>query len=457
MTRRPPWRTIALWHFRDLLRARTGLAVLAMWGLLLAVALWAGLTAARADRIQADSQQHATRQAFATWLALYDADDWRPVYMTAENPLLLQVPPAPGRFFAAGVRDLGGSWVLPIGYHLRELEGRQADLSPVGSLLGGFDLTGLIALAGALAALALGQDAVTGERERGTLALHLAAPLPANTLIQGKLMGTAAAISLGLALPTAVALAIGALATGRAAWGPALVTAVAAWVYLLGWGAVAVAVSGRVHRSSTAMMTLVGGWIVVAVLWPRLALLIADRQVPLPAPASLHQALQRDLDEAKAWYRKAYDDRTARSNQALTSRDIASLKLAYLDRTEALMQATRNRQTTAIAAHARTFDQWAMLSPTAAFTALANRVAGTGIETHRGFLQSANAYLQHLKRWSEQRVLAGQLGPPAWADLPALPASPAPGLPLRHGGVLLLPLLMVWLSIAGRRPLPLHR
>lgn len=416
---------IARRQFREAALAPRGAFLGVFWAMLVVVAVWSGALAARSAVDSHAASEAAARKAYATWVASYAEGDWRPVYMAVENPLLLQKPPAPARALSGGIDDLAGSWAIPVGYHMRELDGRKADLSPLGTLLGGLDLAGLVALVGALAALALGFDAVSGERERGTLALHFANPIGRGTFIFGKALGTLHALALVLGAPLAAGLAA-LLALGAIAPTPENLVRVAGFliaslVYLALWCLLSVAVSASVHRSATSFVVLAGVWLLLAIALPKIALATANRLHPLPAPVALEQKNAKALDAAKDFYRAELGKwKAAHGGQRPDAASSAQLKLAYYGFHRKQLDVIVAEYEAALDAWNRSFARGARLSPSYAYQELSSVLAGTDPERHRALLDACNRYLWDLKLQSEQRVIDGHDGPPAYAELPSL-------------------------------------
>lgn len=449
-------RVIARGQRQAALAGLRGQALVLFWSLLVAVAAWAGAMSAWAERADVAHTQVAGQAAYGRWLAAYEGLEWRPVYLASNHPLVLPKPPAPARALATGVAEAGGAWAAPTGYAVRELEGRHADLSPLGAALGGLDLAGLVALAGALAAIALAHDAVAGERARGTLALHFTTPLPRWAFLVGKAWGTLQALALALGLPLALALAALLLcgALPPSAWLRALAFLGASLAYLAVWAMASVAASAAVSRPATAFMGLIGLWLVLVVAWPKAALAGATALVQAPSPAVLEQALAAELERSKAFYfERLADWKKLHPDARPQGAEQAKLKLAYLERHGAAIAPLLESRTEALALRHRNFEWLAFPSPAHQFLLLAADLAGTGPKRHEAFVQAADFYTRELKLEAERRVIRGQMGPPAWGELPALPFRESP-LRAEWGPLLgrlagLLGMALLALALAG--------
>lgn len=436
-------RVIALRQAREALGGPKGAFFVLFWTVLVTLAVWAGSMTSHGSRQAHAASEASAREAYAAWTAAYPPGDWRPVYMTAENPILLQMPPAPAQAIAQGVSGLGGTWAIPVGYHLRELEGRKADLSPLGTLLGGLDLAGLVAVVGALAALALGYDAVSGERERGTLALHFANPVGRRTFLLGKVLGSLLALGVALGVPLAMG-ACALFAVGAIPIGPNELARVGLFLllslgYLALWCVLAVGVSAAVRSSATSFVALAAVWLVLAVAVPKVALAVADRAHPMPAAMALEQRLAKALDESKDYYRAELGRWQETYGRRPDAREGARLKLAYYDHHYRKVQAIVSEYDATAARWYGLFEALSAASPTFAYQLATWRLADTDATRHRDFLAACNRYLEDLKYQAEERVIQGKMGPPAYAELPRLGFVERPITdPARHGLVYLL-------------------
>ena len=400
--------------------ARGWLIVLA-WSALVSLGAWSGASAAAQDRASYEAGEAAVRSAYDRWVATYEADPFRPVQIGAEHPLVVHLPPAPARALAAGAADAAGTWAQPTGYTIRELEGRKGQLTPLGALFGALDPAGLVAVAGALFALALGFDAVAGERARGTLALHFVNPLGRGTFLAGKALGVLAAVVAALWLPLVLALlalvASGAFPAG-ASWRVAGF-ALAALLYLAFWAVAAVAGSVLARTPATAFAGLVGLWLLLAIAVPKIAVAAAAASHPVPPPAVLEQRFATLLDEAKAKY-KADLEAFEKTHPDPGPRDFARMRQAYFSGHFARVDEARALQMQAIAARQQALDQAAAFSPAFDFQLIAATLAGTDGMRHRAFIAAADAYARELRLWPDRRFLAGTTTRPAFAELPPL-------------------------------------
>ena len=133
-------------------------------------------------------------------------------------------------------------------------------------------------------------DAVSGEKESGTLRLVFSNPVPRATFILGKMAGT----SLGLILPLAIPLLLGSallplmgVPMAPEHWLRLGLVLAAACLYLGGCVGASVCASALTRRPTTTVVVLLVAWILAVLVWPRVSLLAAARTVPAPSLDSI--------------------------------------------------------------------------------------------------------------------------------------------------------------------------
>ena len=438
-----------------------GAVVIGFWSLLVLLAAWSGGAAASAERAAYVAGEAAAEAAFGAWHAAYEGDAWRPVQLPAEHPIVVHLPPAPARALAAGAADAAGSWAQPAGYVVRELEGRKGELTPLGALFGALDPAGLVAVAGALLAIALGYDAVSGEKERGTLALHFANPIGRGTFLAGKLLGvlwaTAVALWLPLVLGVLALLATGAVAAGPGGLARAGAFALLALAYLAFWAPAAVAASTLARSSAAAFVGLVGLWLVLAIAAPKVAVAHAAARVPVPAAAAVGQRLAALREEANAAYRVRFAAFKAEHKAPPAAKDVQRMRMDYYTGYFAAVDRATAPHAEALAGRRGVLDAAAALSPAFGFQLGAAELAGTDGTRHRAFIRAADAYARELRLWPDRRAIAGGTGRPTWHEIPkanyqeAAASALAPTFAGRLAALLLAVLLALAVAAFGFR------
>jgi len=163
--------------------------------------------------------------------------------------------------------------------------GRLADLSPAW----------LLQVLAPLLIIALAFDALAGERERGTWPLLLGSGVSVQCLMRGKLLALMAVFA-----PMVVLLALAQLIASQAHSADTLLRsagwALAHLLYLGVWMLLALALSVRASRARTALVVLLAGWSAASLIAPRVAIALAEQQVPIPTASAFAAAIKHDFD-----------------------------------------------------------------------------------------------------------------------------------------------------------------
>lgn len=253
-------------------------------------------------------------------------------------------------------------------------------------------------------------NALSGERERGTLRMLHAAGLRAGPLLAGKFAALLAAV--GLMLVAAIGGGL-LLAAGGSGWpdadalGRGALLAAAFLAYYGVIAALALAVSAWLPSSRLSLVVLLGLWVAFVFVVPRGGAAAAERAVPLPTAERFWNDIQRDYtqglpgDGDLATRGKAFEAELLRRHGASRLEDlpfgVAAVRRlardAYADRIHALhFDALWQR-------YARQ-EHWlraaAVLSPSIAMRAISMKMAGTDLAHQRHFEDAAEAYRRRI-------------------------------------------------------------
>ncbi len=254
-----------------------------------------------------------------------------------------------------------------------------------------------------LLVIALGFDALAGERERGTLALVRGTGARVHTLVGGKALalaqvfGGALLLLLGVQLALAIAFfdtRTGELLLRGAAWGAANA------IYLGAWIAAVLAASLFFVHARMALVTTLAAWALVVMVMPRLATTLADVVAPTPTPATFAADIRRDLDEGIDGHDPA-DARRAAFEQAVLKQygaaRVEDLPVSFaglsLQAGEEYGNRVFDRHFTRLTGRYRAQEHWrrvaSLLSPLPALQHLSMAAAGTDIAHHVDFINQA--------------------------------------------------------------------
>ena len=206
-------------------------------------------------------------------------------------------PPAPLSILAVGHDGtLPAYWQLTIdGVIPGPPLGRSEGLA---GLVGEVDFLFVVQVILGLLAVLLAFDAISGEKERGTLRAVLAHPVPRLRIVLGKFVGGLVTLFLPLLLGTVASLLVlqilgQNLLTGQTLGRLALFVG-GAGLYLSALLALGLAVSAVTHRQRTALVLLLVLWVILVLALPRSATLVAAAVRPVEP----HQVTERRIETA---------------------------------------------------------------------------------------------------------------------------------------------------------------
>jgi ABC-2 type transport system permease protein len=350
--------------------------------------------------------------------AVLDKPSWYPRWIrlptTPDSRAVL--PTSPLAALATNAGDLqpyiGRMRTASSRYALFE-ESNAATQNPVSLVVGRFDLAFLLTAVLPLLLLASCFDLLSAERERGTLAMVLAQPVRARTLVLGKAI-VRGAVSV---LPALLLLGVGLPLTNAAPlttqdWLDLSLLGLLVVVYAAFWLGLAALVNARRRSSAHNALTLGVLWLLLVLVVPSLLNVAAAVLRPPPDRAELTNALRSTLVEAdKSGRRFVSDYNLEHPDRPVTSAPGGGD--AWDSAPGALRSwLVRQRVDTLVAPLATQFDQrlkaqqqfaesTRFASPALVFHVALTRLAGTDAPRTRVFHQAVQS---HLDAWRAQLV-----------------------------------------------------
>ena len=308
--------------------------------------------------------------------------------------------------------------------------------------------------------------ALAGERERGTLRQLLATGVGRRELALGKALGIAGALALLLvpaALVGAAALVVG--SPGPAA-SPLARGAVLAGVYLAyftAFLALSLAVSAWARLARTALVVLLGVWVVNGLVAPRVAVDLSKWLHPTPSALEFARNVEREMatgvEDIPRPDRDALAERLLAEHGVERVEDLPINEVGvYLQESEEFGNRIFDRNYGALwdtfERQGVVHEALAVVAPLLAVRTLSMGLAGTDVEQHRHFATAAETYRRDL-----MRLMNGDLadnsrtgdtylaGPELWEETPPLQyAAPTLGWVL---GNRILSILVLGMWLAG--------
>lgn len=260
-----------------------------------------------------------------------------------------------------------------------------------------------------LLVIAFAFNAVTQEREQGTLRMLHSLGISGSRLLWGKLL----ALLLAFAVILIPAMLLGswildqATSSSSQVFARGLLLAFSYLLYYLVFACIAIGLSARSRTSRGALFILIGLWIAFALILPRLGAATASILSPLPSTGVFWSAIQHDYEQGLpgdgdlATRMKAYDERLLTEHGVTRLEDLpfganAARRLvrdAYADHVHNMhFTALWNRfsEQEKIALFASAF------SPMVAMQAISSAIAGTDLAHQRDFEKKAEEYRQQV-------------------------------------------------------------
>jgi ABC-type transport system involved in multi-copper enzyme maturation permease subunit len=247
-----------------------------------------------------------------------------------------------------------------------------------------------------LIALLFTFDAISGERERGTLRLMFANSVPRHTVLIGKFLGALISVSIPFTLAVLINLLL--ISTSNAvhlnaeAWERLGIIFLIALLYTCLFLALGLLVSARARRSAVSLVILLLMWITVVVFMPSTLAAIATEFSPSMSSEPVWKRRNQMLKELRQKYGKwlwsdVVDKETLTGKSEFFTQDADAEE--RLNR-EHLIEKIAQVQ------HARSITR---ISPATLLQHLLESFAGTGFERHLQFVENAQRYARQLREF----------------------------------------------------------
>jgi ABC-type transport system involved in multi-copper enzyme maturation permease subunit len=275
------------------------------------------------------------------------------------------LPPRPLSIFAKGLED-SLTRSFEVSTTGTEVRAGQAE----GNVIFGFfptpDLAYIIKVVLSLVALLFGFDAVSREKEEGTLKLTLANAVSRSSLLLGKWAGNFFSLAVPFLLVTGLGLALMSfdpdLRLSPPELGRFVLILAAGLVYVALFLSLGLLVSSLVRRSATSLVVLLLVWAALVFVLPNLGTMLARQFVDVPSVKALSEKRQQ------IWTRevlKTYTERGTWAERVETmNREFDRMEEDYRLKFDRLVRLSRSIN---------------RLSPAASFVDAATEIAGTGI------------------------------------------------------------------------------
>ena len=246
-----------------------------------------------------------------------------------------------------------------------------------------------------LIALLFTFDSISGERERGTLRLMLANPMPRHTVLIGKFLGALFSISIPFTLAVLINLFVISTSVDvhltAEAWGRLSIIFFLALLYTSLFIAIGLFVSARVQQSAVSLVILLLIWVTFVVFTPSTIASIASRFSSAPMTADDYRKRQAQLYDAV----RAEEIRTGETEPSMRMLATGRFVINDTERHERLNEEHLAQQISQVKL-ARSVTR---ISPVSLVQHLLESFAGTGFNRHVQFLENVKRYARQYREF----------------------------------------------------------
>ncbi len=219
-------------------------------------------------------------------------------------------------------------------------------------------------------------DAISGEKQRGTLKLSLSGPLPKYSILLGKWIGG----SLGLAIPFLISITAGGMVLSFGFAMPFIsddmmrigLIMLASIIYISAFFSLGLLVSSLTGRPTSSAIIALAVWVTLIFGLPNVGVLMARRLVKIPSIESIEQERNRlwavEIFKAEGDYRNAWKEAKSR---------YVEIENQYRNRLHYLVRLSTNLS---------------RLSPASSYLFLITALTRTGVEDNERFKDAVIRY-----------------------------------------------------------------
>ncbi|MGB2867378.1 MAG: ABC transporter permease [Bacteroidota bacterium] len=311
------------------------------------------------------------------------------------------LPPQPVASLVMGVsNDIGRTMEIHGRGELTAEDSRYGD-DPIYAVFRFLDLDFIFQIVLSLFAILFAYDAINGEKERGTLRLTFANPVPRGSYILGKMLGSL----FGLALPLLIPILIGStvlllmkIPLQTPDWVRLALVVACGFLYFGAFLALSLFISSLTERSSHSFLLLLIIWILSVMVVPRIAVLLAGRAIDVPSVDELGSKKSRYA--ASLWQEDRKKMADFKSTPGVPANEVLKGFQKFMSQMgderekkiqEFGRQLNENRTNKQRLQEDLAFGL-SMVSPSAVFSLASTTISGTGLRLANNFQHEAETY-----------------------------------------------------------------
>jgi len=288
--------------------------------------------------------------------------------------------------------------------------------APIFAVFGDLDLTFIIKIVISLFAILFTYDMISGEKENGTLKLCLSNPVPRNTYLLGKSIGSFISLLIPLIIPLLVGLllimTLGDVSFSGDDWARLSMLILSYVLYMLAFFCAGLFVSALTRKSAISFLILLFVWVLFVLVIPKASMMIADEIYPIPGINEVRAQqfqLQRDFwqqtwEKTSEEFQRIQNTVSGQQERWRKMREIrntirAELEPIYLQQNEKLYSDFKQQQAN-LTNLAMSISR---VSPASALTYVGLNMAGTGFHNQENFLSQLTSYRERFTEFVEQQ------------------------------------------------------
>lgn len=328
------------------------------------------------------------------------------------NRILL--PPQPLAALVSGVSNDIGRTAHVYGRGDIPIEDSRYNEDPIFAIFRFIDLEFVFAVILSLFAILLGYDAISGEKERGTLKLSFANSIPRTTYLLGKLIGFFATLTVSILIAIAIGVLIlflQKISLSGEEWLRFILIIGSGILYFGVFLSLSMLVSAITHRSANSFLILLVIWVMFVHIIPRASVLLAARSVDVPTvdeiayqKSSLSSQLREEFFEGMQSFEvPASPDPESDPLQGFNEH-IDSLSQIRDSKLQALSSRLNEERHNLQKVQEKLSFSLAKISPLSSFSLAATSLAGTSIQLKNQFYDEAMNYQQSFGNFIKEKT-----------------------------------------------------
>lgn len=282
---------------------------------------------------------------------------------------------------------------------------------PIGDGLGRFalpyadhiDWMFIIKIVFSLFAIIFTFDAISWERERGTLALMCANPVSRSSVLLSKYLGACGTLMIpfiiGVILNMLIILIAGRIA-GISHWLRIGLLTLTSIIYISLFVLLGMLVSTAARRSSTSLLVLLSFWVAMVVIIPNIAGIIAERTSNVESEYEISRR-QRQIWELGGGQEL---DKQISSGKITNQEEADRVAKEIFTRMIKIVNDTKSEHQNVLTEKRRSARRIAMASPAAVYQYAAEILADSGFERQQRFIKSIRAYYPVYENYVREKV-----------------------------------------------------